>query len=143
MPDVPHDPDSVEELTAVAGGLKSSIDTLSANFDVLSGKAESNRRIVIALGVVSTVLTATVIALVAVVIGLNHTNHRLETSLRNDYTTSQQQSVTRTRVLCPLYQFVLAQASPATRAALPPDRQKQYDAELKVFQDGYAALKCT
>lgn len=138
MPDIPQDHDGeVEELAAVANELKESIDTLSENFGVLSGKTDSNRRIAIVLSVVSAVVLVTVIVLSTVVIGLRHTNQRLEKSLRDNYTTSQQEAVTRVQVLCPLYLLFIGAVEHPQPGQVPPPAST-----VKTIKDGYAALKC-
>lgn len=71
-------------------------------------------------------------------------NHRLETSLKQNYTTSQQQAVTRTRVLCPLYEVLLAAAAnPAPQATATPEQKARLEKAVKTIRDGYTTLGCT
>lgn len=72
------------------------------------------------------------------------TNNRLQTSLRENYTTAQQQDRTRVRVLCPLYTLLLdAAQSPTPRTPDTPAQQEQVAKAVKTIQDGYATLGCT
>lgn len=71
------------------------------------------------------------------------TNHRLEQSLHQNYTTAQQQQVTRVRVLCPLYTLLLAAASnPNPEVAALPAQQARLAAALATIRDGYQTLGC-
>lgn len=71
------------------------------------------------------------------------TNHRLQESLHQNYVTAQQQASTRVRVLCPLYEVLLAAAAdPSRRAQLPPSQWPRFDAAVRTIRAGYAALGC-
>jgi hypothetical protein len=72
-----------------------------------------------------------------------NTNHKLEDSLRQNYTTAAQQQVTRVRVLCPLYTLLLAAASnPSPEVAALPAQQARLAAALATIRDGYQTLGC-
>ncbi len=72
------------------------------------------------------------------------TNHRLETSLHQNYATSQQQQETRTRVLCPLYTVLLAATlNPTPRVADTPAQRLQFEMAVGTIRAGYATLGCT
>lgn len=107
-------------------------------------RADRRRKLAIkvAFATIAADLVATAIGLVVLHLQAE-TNHKIRESLRVDYITQQQQAETRVKVLCPLYSFVLSLARPEVRASLPPDRQKIYDGEIKIFHDGYITLKCT
>lgn len=72
------------------------------------------------------------------------TNDRLEESLRQNYTTAQQQQVTRVRVLCPLYEVLLtAAANPNPQVATTVEQKARLAAALATIQSGYRTLGCT
>lgn len=71
------------------------------------------------------------------------TNHKLEASLRQNYTTAAQQQVTRVKVLCPLYTILLAAATdPTPRAPGTPEQQARVARAVQTIQDGYKTLGC-
>lgn len=72
------------------------------------------------------------------------TNDRLEESLRQNYTTAQQQQVTRVRVLCPLYEVLLtAAANPNPAVAQSAEQKARLATALATIQDGYRTLGCS
>lgn len=72
------------------------------------------------------------------------TNHRLETSLHQNYATAQQQAETRTRVLCPLYTVLLAATlNPTPRVADTPAQRAQFETAVGTIRAGYTTLGCT
>ena len=107
-------------------------------------QADRRRKVAIrvAFATIAADLIVTIIGLV-VLHAQAETSHKIRETLRANYVTQQQQAETRFKVLCPLYSFVLSLAKPDVRASLPPDQQKIFDEEIRVFHDGYITLKCT
>lgn len=72
------------------------------------------------------------------------TNNRLQTSLRQNYLTSQQQAEIRTKVLCPLYTVLLtAASSPNPEVTQTPVEKARIATALATIQAGYVTLRCT
>lgn len=140
----PYGDGSVEELAAVADELKEALDGLTESVGIWSEKTNTNQRVIAAIGTFAVLKLITIVVLIVIIVNLVHTNHKLEASVRQTAATQQEQTVIRNQTLCPLYAFVLTTtADPATRASVPASQRKAFDAEIKVFNDGYAALKCT
>jgi hypothetical protein len=153
--------DRIDELAATIAGLVTAIATLTATFEANSAltaenteylqkkiaaldKADRRRRFSIRLmfGTIAADLMVTGVGLF-ILHTQAVTNGRIQESLRQNYTTSQQQAITRTRVLCPLYQVLLASAQDPVRvAALTTQEKKTFEANVRVIRDGYVTLGC-
>lgn len=141
-PEVPGDGERLEELTAGAEELTASLNDLVESVQSLEAKSRVNQRVVAVLSVLVVLKLATIIVLIVALVGLSNANHRVQESLRQNYVTAQQQVETRIKVLCPLYGALVASVNPAMRASLPPEQQKQFDANAKIIKDGYRTLGC-
>lgn len=138
MSDTAHEPEGVDELAAVAADLKGSIDALGKSFDVLSGRTDANRRIIYTIGSLAILKVITIIVLIVIIVNMGHTNHRLQTTVRQNIATEEEQTAIRVKTLCPLYELFL---DAAKNPNVPP-AQRATTAQIKVIQDGYDALKC-
>lgn len=124
MSDAPHDPEGVEELAAVAGDLKGSIDALNKSFDVLSGKSRTTRRVMYAIGTLSVLKVVTIVVLIVIIANISHDE--------------DEQQKLRVKTLCPLYGlFINAVNNPDV-----PPSQRATPAQIKVITDGYDSLHC-
>lgn len=128
--------DRIDALTTQAGELTETVGDL---FKAL----RRNRQLAFATAaglVLDVILT---IVLTVVLNGQADTNRNLQESLRENYVTSQEQAQTRIKVLCPLYEVMLASTTdPTKRSSLTPAQQKQYDASVKIIKDGFVTLNC-
>ncbi len=116
--------------------------TTKSKQEIAAERRARRRSIWLTTGVVVIDIALSVASLI-LYIGQRQTNQKLAESLRENYTTSQQQAQTRVRVLCPLYTLLLASVDTSKRNALPPTQQAVYDHTVKVIRDGYNALGCT
>jgi hypothetical protein len=126
-----------------AGSLVGEVAALREQLAVTEGR---RRRGAYALWLVSAGFAldiALTITMAFVVAGLVHTNQAVQQSLAQDYVTAQEQAETRVRVLCPLYEVLLAAtASPSPQSQTTPAARAQYLAAVKTIKDGYTALGC-
>lgn len=155
------DADRVEELAATIDGLVGAIAGLSTTLETNNAIVENNtahlktkiealakadarrkRAIRLAFATIAFDLVLTVV----VTFLLNSqadANRKIRESLRQNYTTTQQQTVTRVRVLCPLYTVLLAAASDPSRAeTLSAAQRAAFDRNVQVIRDGYTTLGC-
>lgn len=118
----------VEQLATASG----------TQFVSLAVTARQNRRRIWAVAVGGGLLTAVVVAMVFLVIGMQSNTERIDGVTRR---LDVSQTATRQKVLCPLYQILKDTGSPEARAAAPD--KKLYDHNYKVINDGYNELKCS
>jgi Mn2+/Fe2+ NRAMP family transporter len=155
------EPDRVEELATTIDGLVVTINALTTALEANNnfvkentaylktkiealGRADARRKKAIRLLFVAIGFD---LALTAVVGFLLHgqavTNDRIRESLRQNYATTQQQAITRVRVLCPLYSVLLAAAAdPARAQTLTAAQKATYEKNVQVIRDGYTTLGC-
>jgi hypothetical protein len=140
-------PTTVQELVAVVTRLDTSVRTHNESTKlklIALERADRRRRFSIRMAFATIVADLVVTSVgLAVLHNQGLANHRIQESLRQNYTTSQQQAITRTRVLCPLYQVLLASAQDPVRvAALTTQEKKTFEANVRVIRDGYVTLGC-
>lgn len=123
-PATPGEARFIEELIAGTTSLHDAILGLTTSIGLLIQRDRVTRRLVY----------VAVVAVVAVLAVLGITIKVWTTT----YVTQQQQSQTRTRVLCPLYSLLLASFDPAQAQALTPAQRSAY----QVIHDGYTTLGC-
>lgn len=106
-------------------------------FVSLARRGQINRRMIWAL-VVSFALTLALVAGFGLALKrVDDNNDRIDSLTRR---LDVAQTDTRAKVLCPLYELLLASVTPQARAA--SGDPEAYDHTVKVIQDGYDALHC-
>lgn len=122
------------------------VEELKALRTQLAVTEQRRRRGAFALVVVSMGFAldiALTVTMTLVVIGLVHTNHSVQQSLAQNYVTASQQAQTRVRVLCPLYEVLLAaSAVPPPPSQATAASRDQYAKAVKTIRDGYTTLGC-
>lgn len=128
--------DADDRLTAIGGQLVQEVQGLSRRFRVL-------RRLTIGLAVSFAVDLTITVVLATVVSNQSDISHKLQQALTQNYTTSQQQTLTRTENLCPLYQLLIGLTDDPIR---PPNQTAEQAANTakasKALHQQYDRLKC-
>jgi hypothetical protein len=134
QPEVTGDEDRIGKLATEAGELLESVVYLNKALS-RNRKLAAATAVGLVLDVVLTIVLATVLS------GQANTNKQIKESLRENYVTSQQQAQTRVKVLCPLYEVLLASASVQPPAPNSTVEKARADA-IKTIKQGYVALEC-
>jgi ferric-dicitrate binding protein FerR (iron transport regulator) len=96
----------------------------------LAKRSRTTRRMIFAVAISLALDVILSLGLLFAVTSVQHVSDRLDT----------QQTTSRQKALCPLYQLFLDSQSAAGRAAAPDP--VKYDQSFKVIREGYTALEC-
>lgn len=130
-----HDRESIGGLAAAAADLNESVRNLQKKISI-------NRRWTIALTGLFAIQAVVVLALVVVIINVIDTSNRIQSSLKQNYRTAQQQEATRSQVLCPLYGLFIAAVANPQQPPQTPEQKQQLAVDAKIIRDGYTYLNC-
>lgn len=135
------DQDRTAELIRIGTQLLEEIQKFSreggAQFVNLAHRARTNRRLI--TGLMISFFLVLVITASMVVMGLRVADNNTRISRLTDRLNTAQ-TVQRQKALCPLYQLLKDQRSPAGRKAAPD--KDAYDHAFEVIDSGYLALGC-
>jgi hypothetical protein len=145
---------AAEQLQAAVVGLQSELkaseerSAAQATAKVAAEKAERRKwqrrlTIAVAFDVVMTLALATVLSGQASTNSqLKRANQQIQESLRQNYVTAQQQLVTRTELLCPLYGALLGVASNQSPTPMTAAQKKARDDAIDALRKGYTRAAC-
>lgn len=131
------------ELTGEVVSIHEAMDKLVVKSNRLDQTTKRLRR-VIWWTVISVFLDITLsVVLAFALFSQSATTDQLRNAQNQIQAQQAQTAKTRHKVLCPLYQVLLAASDPAVAAKIPPDRRDMFDRAFVVIKQGYDSLDCS